>query len=39
MPELPMAIAQHPIGGIKAEAVQAKADALLEQVISGLIAQ
>ncbi|MDA0733677.1 MAG: hypothetical protein O2909_02635 [Chloroflexi bacterium] len=38
MPELPMAIAQHPIGGIKADAVQAKADALLEQVIAGLIA-
>tara|TARA_B100000745_G_C19960321_1_gene324538 strand:- start:362 stop:481 length:120 start_codon:yes stop_codon:yes gene_type:complete len=38
MPGLAMAIAQHPIGGIKAEAVNAKADALLEQVIVGLIA-
>jgi hypothetical protein len=38
MPGLPMAIAQHPIGGIKAEAVKAKADALLEQVIAGFIA-
>ena len=36
MPELPMAIAQHPLGGLKAEAVLAKADALLDQVVSGL---
>jgi len=36
MPELPMAISQHPIGGIKPDAVKAKADALLQQVISGL---
>jgi hypothetical protein len=36
MPELFMAIAPHPLGGLKAEAVQVKADALLEQVISGL---
>lgn len=36
MPELPMAIAPHPFGGLKAEAVQSKADALLEQVVSGL---
>ena len=36
MPELPMAIAQHPLGGIKKDAVLAKADALLEQVIAGL---
>ncbi len=36
MPELPMAIAIHPLGGIKKEAVAAKADALLEQVIAGL---
>ena len=39
MPELPMAITQHPIGGIKSDAVQAKADTLLTQVISGLIAR
>jgi hypothetical protein len=38
MPELPMAITQHPIGGIKSDAVQARANALLPQVISGLIA-
>ncbi len=36
MPELPMAIAPHPLGGLKAEAVLAKADALLDQVVSGL---
>jgi len=38
MPELPMAITQHPIGGIKSDAVEAKADALLQQVITGLMA-
>ena len=36
MPELPMAIAPHPLGGLKPGAVQAKAEALLEQVIAGL---
>ncbi len=36
MPELPMAITSHPIGGVKADAVQSKADDLLETVISGL---
>jgi hypothetical protein len=36
MPELPLAITQHPIGGLGVEAVQQKAGALLEQVISGL---
>ena len=36
MPELPMAIARHPLGGLKADAVLAKADALLDQVVSGL---
>ena len=36
MPELSMAIAQHPLGGLKTGAVLAKADALLDQVISGL---
>lgn len=39
MPELPLAITRHPIGGIKSDAVQARADALLQQVISGLIAR
>ena len=37
MPELPMAIAKHPLGGIKKDAVLAKADTLLDQVIAGLI--
>ena len=37
MPELPMAIAKHPLGGIKRDAVLAKADTLLDQVIAGLI--
>lgn len=36
MPELPMAITQHPIGGIHNEAVLEKADELLEQIITGL---
>lgn len=36
MPELPMAIAQHPLGGLRAEAVLAKADALFDKVVSGL---
>ena len=37
MPDLPMAIAQHPLNGLNTEAVRAKADGLLEQVIQGLI--
>ena len=36
MPELPLAIPQHPLGGLRAEAVKEKADALLEQVVAGL---
>jgi hypothetical protein len=36
MPELPMAIAQHPLGGLKTDAVLAKAETLLDQVVSGL---
>ena len=39
MPELPMAVAPHPLGGLKPDAIQAKADALLEQVIVGLTTQ
>ena len=39
MHELPMAIAQHPFGGLKSEPVLAKADALLDQVVSGLTSQ
>ena len=36
MPELPLAIAPHPIGGIPSQDVLAKADALLETVVAGL---
>ena len=36
MSQLPMAIAQHPLGGLKSKAVQDKADALLDQVVAGL---
>ena len=36
MPDLPLAITQHPIGGLRAEAVLQKANALLEQIITGL---
>ena len=38
MPELPLAIPQHPLGGLRAEAVKEKADALLEQIVAGLTA-
>ncbi|PKB72101.1 MAG: hypothetical protein BZY87_01830 [SAR202 cluster bacterium Io17-Chloro-G6] len=36
MPELTLAIAAHPFGGLKAERLMAKADDLLEQVVEGL---
>lgn len=36
MPELAMAVAPHPLGGLAVGAVQAKANALLEQVVRGL---
>ncbi len=36
MPDLPMAVCPHPIGGLKVEAVYDKADSLLEQVVWGL---
>ncbi len=36
MPELAMAIASHPLGGLGVQEVQAKADALMEQTVSGL---
>ena len=39
MPELPMAVAPHPLGGLRKEAVLAKADALLDQVVAGLTSQ
>jgi len=36
IPELPMAIALHPFGGLQSDEVDAKADLLLEQVVDGL---
>ena len=36
MPELAVAIAEHPFGGLQAEQLLAKADGLLEQVVEGL---
>ncbi len=36
MPELTMAVAEHPFGGLRAEQLLAKADGLLEQVVEGL---
>ena len=36
MPELTMAIAEHPLGGLQAEKLLAKADKLLDQVVEGL---
>ncbi|MDA0263815.1 MAG: hypothetical protein O3A93_07135 [Chloroflexi bacterium] len=36
MPELTMATAEHPLGGLKADQLLAKADGLLEQVVKGL---
>ena len=36
MPDLPMAIAPHPIGGVAAETAIAKAEALFETIVEGL---
>ena len=36
MPDLTMAIAEHPLGGLQSEQLLAKADGLLEQVVQGL---
>ena len=36
MPELTMAIAAHPLGGLRAEQLLDKADGLMEQVVQGL---
>tara|TARA_Y100000588_G_scaffold124576_2_gene136532 strand:- start:1262 stop:1438 length:177 start_codon:yes stop_codon:yes gene_type:complete len=36
MPELTMAIAEHPLGGLQAEKLLQKADGLIEQVVQGL---
>ena len=37
MPELPLVIPQHPLGGFQVDAVTKKADQLLEHVIAGLV--
>ena len=37
MPELPLAIPQHPLGGLQVDAVTQRADQLLEYVIPGLV--
>ncbi len=39
MPELTMATAEHPLGGLQSEKLLAKADGLLEQVVQGLTKQ
>ncbi len=36
MPELSVAITEHPLGGLQPEKLLAKADGLLEQVVQGL---
>ena len=36
MPELPLVIVSHPIGGLKKEEVVAKADQIIEKIISSL---
>ena len=37
MPDLTMAIAEHPLGGLQPQKLLAKADGLLDQVVEGLI--
>jgi hypothetical protein len=39
MPDLSMATAMHPIGGLRVDAVQAKVETLLEQVVRGVTGQ
>ena len=36
MEGLPLAVTPHPLGGLQPDAVRARADALLEQVVRGL---
>lgn len=36
MPDLHLAITQHPIGGLKPDQVAAKADAMIEAAVMGL---
>ena len=37
MPNLPLVIVPHPVGGISPEEVKAKADSIIENVISRLL--
>ena len=37
MPDLTLAIAEHPLGGLQPQKLLAKADCLLNQVVEGLI--
>ena len=37
MPDLTLAIAEHPLGGLQPQKVLTKADGLLDQVVEGLI--
>ena len=37
MPDLTIAIAEHPLGGLQPQKLLAKADGLLDQVVEGLI--
>ena len=39
MPELSVAITEHPLGGLQSEKLIQKADDLLEQVVQGLTEQ
>ena len=36
IPKLPMAVSAHPFGGLQPDAVRAKADGLIEQVVWNL---
>lgn len=36
MPDLPLAITQHPIGGLKPDRVRAKAAAMVEATVAGV---
>jgi hypothetical protein len=37
MKDIPLVIVPHPVGGIGPEEVEAKADAVLDKVVAGLI--
>ena len=37
MPDLPFVITKHPIGGLKPDQVRAKADAMLDATVAGVV--